>query len=107
MAKLKIKIIDEIGIHARPGTILVGEAGKYKSDISITSDGKSGNLKSILNLLSMGLVCNSEATIIFKGDDEKEALAGFKNLFFGKDADLKEIKADENNLKIQILEEID
>lgn len=104
MVKLKIKIIDEIGIHARPGTILVAEAGKYKSDISITSNDKTGNLKSILNLLSMGLVQDSTAEIIFDGEDENEALTGFKNLFFGKDAKVEEIKVDENNLKIKILE---
>lgn len=54
MLEAKIVLKNQTGLHARPASILVTEAGKFKSDIYILKDGREINAKSILGVLSMG-----------------------------------------------------
>ena len=74
MAELKVTIKDPIGLHARPASITVAAASKFESDITITSDGKTGNLKSIMNVMALGVKQNTEVVITANGSDADEAL---------------------------------
>ena len=74
MEKRDFTITSETGIHARPATILVQAASKYNSDVTLSYEGKSVNLKSIMGVMSLGVGQNASVTITAKGDDEKEAL---------------------------------
>ena len=47
MKKFEYVIKDEVGIHARPAGLLVKEAKKYQSKVSITKDGKSAEATKI------------------------------------------------------------
>lgn len=67
-------ITNNNGLHARPATELVSVASKFICDISITYDGVSMDLKSIMNVLSLGLKKGSKITIRTKGIDEVAAL---------------------------------
>ena len=73
MEKREFHIIAETGIHARPATILVQAASKFSSDITLSYEGKSVNLKSIMGVMSLGVGQNAKVTITANGDDEKEA----------------------------------
>lgn len=75
MEKRDYTITAETGIHARPATILVQTASKFTSDITLTYNGKSVNLKSIMGVMSLGVGQNAEVTISAEGDDEKDAIA--------------------------------
>ena len=68
------------GIHARPASMLVKEAGKFNSDISLEFNGKKANAKSIMSVLSLGVGKDAEVTISADGDDEKLALDAIVNL---------------------------
>ena len=74
MEKREFTITSETGIHARPATILVQAASKFSSDITLSYEGKSVNLKSIMCVMSLGVGQNAKVTINANGDDEKEAL---------------------------------
>ena len=74
MEKRDFHIIAETGIHARPATILVQAASKFSSDITLSYEGKSVNLKSIMGVMSLGVGQNADVTITAEGDDEKDAL---------------------------------
>ena len=74
MEKRDFTITAETGIHARPATILVQTASKYTSDVSLSYNGKSVNLKSIMAVMSLGVGQNANVTITAEGDDEKEAI---------------------------------
>lgn len=67
-------ITNEDGLHARPATLLVSIASKFECDISVTFDGITVDLKSIMNVLSLGLIKGSQITIRANGIDEIEAL---------------------------------
>ncbi len=78
MQSIKVKIIDPIGIHARPAALTVSEASKYSSNIKVIYDGKEANLKSIMNLMSIAIKCGAEIEIQASGADEVDAIAGVK-----------------------------
>jgi phosphocarrier protein len=67
-------IASENGLHARPATKLVSIASKFDCDITVTYDGITVDLKSIMNVLSLGLKQGSLITIRTDGVDEVEAL---------------------------------
>lgn len=79
MEKSDFTVTAETGIHARPATILVQTASKFTSDITLTYNGKSVNLKSIMGVMSLGVGQNAEVTISAEGDDEKDAIAAIED----------------------------
>lgn len=74
MVNEKIKIIDPIGLHARPAAVIVGLAGQFESEISMTYNDKVANLKSILNVLALAVKEGAEIEITANGNDEQEAI---------------------------------
>lgn len=62
------------GLHARPATKLVSVASKFECDITVTYDGVTVDLKSIMSILSLGLKQGSSIVIRTDGVDEVEAL---------------------------------
>ena len=79
MAKFTVVITDKVGLHARPASVLAKEASKFTSDIKILSDGKSGNLKSIMNVMAMAIKTGTEVTIEANGADAEAAVAAIKD----------------------------
>ncbi|MGL4342978.1 MAG: HPr family phosphocarrier protein [Metamycoplasmataceae bacterium] len=74
MAKFTAKIIDPVGLHARPASITVQVASKFVSDIKIKSGSKEGNLKSIMNIMALGIKSGDEFTVEANGTDAEEAI---------------------------------
>ncbi len=70
----KFKITSESGLHARPATIIVNEAVKFKSNISLSVESKTVNLKSIMGVMSLGIYNGEIFTITCEGEDEVAAL---------------------------------
>ncbi|KGX83156.1 MULTISPECIES: phosphocarrier protein HPr [Pontibacillus] len=80
MAQQTVKITANDGVHARPATVLVQEAGKYKADINLEYNGKDVNLKSIMGIMSLGIPSGAEVTFKAEGSDEDEALEAIINV---------------------------
>lgn len=80
MKSITVKIIDPIGLHARPASKITNEASKYKSDIKILMDGKTANAKSLINLMALGVKKNNKIEIQAKGLDEVQAIEGIKKI---------------------------
>ena len=74
----KFTIVDEMGLHARPATVLVNTAGKFAAEITLEYNGKSVNLKSIMGVMSLGVPNSAEIVITAEGDDAAEALAAIE-----------------------------
>jgi len=73
-------IIDEMGLHARPATVLVNTAGKFTAEITLNYNGKSVNLKSIMGVMSLGVPHQAQITITAAGDDEAAALEALETV---------------------------
>ena len=69
------------GLHARPATRLVNLANSLSGDISITYDGVSVDMKSIMGVLSLGIKRGSLITVITEGEDHVETMKALTNHF--------------------------
>lgn len=78
MAKFTATVKDPVGLHARPASVVVSAASKFASNITIAAKGKSGNLKSIMNVMALGVKQNDEITIEATGADAEAAVAAIK-----------------------------
>jgi phosphocarrier protein len=67
-------IANEQGLHARPATTLVNLANTFKSEITITYNDVTVDLKSIMGVLSLGVKRGSQVLIKTQGEDELAAL---------------------------------
>ena len=74
MKEIKAVIVDQVGLHARPASLLVAVASKFESDVTITTGNKSGNLKSIMNVMALGVKKNDSVTIQATGADEEATI---------------------------------
>lgn len=73
MKTFKYTINDELGLHARPAGLLVKLVGGYKSEVTISKDGKEANAKRIMALMGIGAVKGSVITVKVEGPDENDA----------------------------------
>lgn len=88
MTSQTVQILNKIGLHARPASMLVTAAGKYESDITIINGERSAIAKSMINLLALRAKMNDFITIQADGDDEKQAISALVELInskFGED----------------------
>ncbi|SHK31543.1 HPr family phosphocarrier protein [Paramaledivibacter caminithermalis] len=74
MYKKEVVVKNENGLHARPASLFIQKASKFKSEINLQIGDKSIDAKSILAVLSAGIRCNSKITISAVGEDEKQAV---------------------------------
>jgi phosphocarrier protein len=79
-----VKVVNRAGIHARPASLIVGLTKDFKSSIHFEQGSNRINAKSILGIITLGAVYNSEIKITAEGEDEREALARLLHLFASK-----------------------
>lgn len=78
MKEFSYTIKDPEGIHARPAGILVKEAAKFNSKITIESNGKEVDAKRILGIMSLGVKKGQDIIMRAEGDDEEQAIESLK-----------------------------
>lgn len=78
MKEFTYTITDPQGMHARPAGVLVKEAAKYQSSVTIEKDGKSGDAKRIFAVMGLGVKCGQQITVKVDGPDEDEAAAAIE-----------------------------
>jgi phosphocarrier protein HPr len=71
----------EYGMHARPAARLVKTACRFDSDISLQHQGVAVNAKSILGVLSLGIVCGEQVVVVATGADAAQAIQAIGALF--------------------------
>lgn len=81
MKKFLYTITDTLGIHARPAGLLVKEASKFKSNITISKDGNEGDAKRIFSIMGLGIKNNQSITIKIDGEDEEECANSLQSFF--------------------------
>ena len=81
MTEKTVKVINSLGIHARPSSLIVQTAIKFKSSIQLIKDGASADAKSIMSVMMLAAAQDSSVTIRAEGDDEAEAVEAIIKLF--------------------------
>ena len=74
MPEREAKIVNKLGIHARPAAEIVKTAGKFKSNITIVRDDLEVNAKSIMGVMMLAAEFGSTIMLRASGDDAETAL---------------------------------
>ena len=74
MVSKEVVINNQVGLHARPATFFIQKANEFKSSIWVEKEDRRVNAKSLLGVLSLGIVKGTVVTLIADGADEDEAI---------------------------------
>ena len=80
MISQSVTIQNSVGLHARPATFFIQKANSYKSSIWVEKEDCRVNAKSLLCVLSLGIVKGMTITLIADGPDEAAAIEGLTAL---------------------------
>ena len=80
MQSRNIKIINKLGMHARPAALLTKTANLFGCKITITKNGKTIDAKSILSVMTLAAKCGDEITITAEGAGEDTAIDSLVSL---------------------------
>ena len=80
MISRSVTIQNSIGLHARPATFFIQKANSYNCSVWIEKDDRRVNAKSLLGVLSLGIVKGTTVTLIADGADENAAIDSLSDL---------------------------
>lgn len=75
-----VAIENQVGLHARPATFFIQKANEYKASIWVEKEERRVNAKSLLGVLSLGIVGGTTIRLIADGSDEQQAVDGLVKL---------------------------
>ncbi len=84
MPEREAKIVNKLGIHARPAAEIVKTAGKFKSSITIVRDDLEVNAKSIMGVMMLAAEFGATITLRATGDDAEAALDALSGVIANK-----------------------
>ena len=74
MISRDVTIKNSVGLHARPATFFIQKANSFRSSIWVEREDRRVNAKSLLGVLSLGIMGDTEIRIIAGGVDEEQAV---------------------------------
>ena len=77
----ELKILNELGIHARVASRLVRLARKFESSINAKKEDKEYDLKNVTCVMILNAKYGDNVTIEISGSDEVDAAKELENLF--------------------------
>ena len=80
MITREVTINKQVGLHARPATFFIQKANEFKSGIWVEKDDRRVNAKSLLGVLSLGIVKGTTISIVADGVDEVQAVETLADL---------------------------
>lgn len=69
-----VMVQNQVGLHARPATFFIQKANEFRSSIWIEKEERRVNAKSLLGILSLGIIGGTQIKIIADGADEQAAI---------------------------------
>ena len=86
MTEKTVNIKLEKGLEARPVAVLVQKASMFDSKVYLRAQDKRVNAKSIMGMMSLGLMAGEELVIETDGDDEVQALECMEKYLTGQES---------------------
>ena len=74
MVSKNVVVNNQVGLHARPATFFIQKANEFKSSIWVEKEERRVNAKSLLGVLSLGIVKGTAITLVAEGVDEAAAV---------------------------------
>ena len=70
----EVTVKNQVGLHARPATFFIQKANEFKASKKKKKEERRVNAKSLLGILSLGIVGGTTIKVIADGADEKAAV---------------------------------
>ena len=70
----EVMVQNQVGLHASPATFFIQKANEFKSSIWVEKEERRVNAKSLLGVLSLGIVGGTSIKVIADGADEEAAV---------------------------------
>ena len=80
MINKEVVVRCESGLHNRQATYFVQKANEYSCSIWLESDNRKMNAKSLLGIMSLGIVTGASVTLSAVGPDEEDAINALEAL---------------------------
>lgn len=80
MFSKEIEVRCESGLHNRQATYFVQKANEFESNIWLESGNRKMNAKSLLGIMSLGVVTGATVVLTASGSDAEEAVAALEAL---------------------------
>ena len=74
MTQRDVRIVNPLGLHARPAALFVKLANTFGCDIEVGNEAMSVNGKSIMGVMMLAAECGSTIRIKASGDDAEQAV---------------------------------
>ena len=74
MIEREVKIVNPLGMHARPAAEFVKVANRFRASVQASKDGLVVNGKSIMGVMMLAAECGSSLTLRTDGDDALDAM---------------------------------
>ena len=81
MVQKDLKILNRLGLHARPAALIAQTAAGFTCDIELTKDNITINAKSIMGVMMLAAEFGSTIRITANGSDETQAAEALEKLF--------------------------
>ena len=69
-----VEVKNQVGLHARPATFFIQKANEFKSSIWVEKEDRRVNAKSLLGVLSLGIMGGTTIRILAGGPDAEAAV---------------------------------
>ncbi len=76
----EVLVQNQVGLHARPATFFIQKANEFKSSIWVEKEERRVNAKSLLGVLSLGIIGGVSIRVIADGADEQQAVKSLVEL---------------------------
>tara|TARA_B100000902_G_scaffold356520_1_gene370254 strand:+ start:629 stop:898 length:270 start_codon:yes stop_codon:yes gene_type:complete len=84
MISKELKILNNLGLHARAAAKVVSTANKFESQIIFVKDDKNADARSIMKLLMLSASKGSCISVKIDGIDQNDAMSSIEKLFKNK-----------------------
>lgn len=81
MKTFQYKIKEEVGIHARPAGRLTRAAKECGCNVTVSFGGKNADAANLSEIMSLGIGCFDEVTVMVEGENEEEAVVQMETFF--------------------------
>lgn len=75
-----VMVQNQVGLHARPSTFFIQRANEFRSSIWVEKEERRVNAKSLLGVLSLGIVGGTTIRVMADGADEEAAVESLVKL---------------------------
>ena len=75
-----VVVQNQVGLHARPATFFIQKANEFKASVWVEKEERRVNAKSLLGVLSLGIIGGASIRITADGVDEEAAVEALVKL---------------------------